>query len=93
MKYYELDKVEERLLDDFETGKLKRAPVLKREQAKLKRYARATLIKAKNVNIRISEKDLIKLKSLAAGRGIPYQTLLASLIHQYSAGKLRDPVS
>ena len=83
MKYYELDTIEEKVLQDFESGKMK--PVKNMEKAK-KVYqdsARAMLQKAKNINIRLSEHDLLKLKARALEEGLPYQTYLASLVHKH----------
>ena len=90
MKYFELDDYEKELLKDYEARKFKPNPNLGREIKRLQAYAQATLDKTKNVNLRISEKDLLKIKARAAERGIPYQTLLASLIHQYSSGRIQD---
>lgn len=85
MKYFDLDKTEEQILKDFERGKLRRskkAAVLKRQY---KKYAQLSLSKTKNINIRLSQKDLLKLKSKAVAEGIPYQTLVASIIHRYTS--------
>jgi len=46
--------------------------------------------KTKNINIRISAYDLEKVKQRAAEEGIPYQTLISSIIHKYITGKLVD---
>jgi predicted DNA binding CopG/RHH family protein len=51
-------------------------------------YARATFRKDKRVNIRISEKDLIDLQRRAVREGIPYQTLISSVLHKYVNGML-----
>ena len=48
----------------------------------MQKYATNTLNKTKNINIRLSEKDLHKIKVKAMEKGIPYQTFIASLIHQ-----------
>lgn len=90
MKYYELKKDEAQLLKEFERGDWARVKALPSQRRKYEQYANATLSKAKNINIRVSEKDLQKIKSQAAEKGIPYQTLLASLIHQYSSGRVQD---
>ena len=92
----QLDEEEKEILKAFEQGRLKRVPNFKEEKAKLEAAARATLEKTKNINIRISAGDLYKVKSMAQERGIAYQTLLTSLIHQYSRGLidynvLREP--
>jgi predicted DNA binding CopG/RHH family protein len=85
MKYYELDKEEQDLLDSFERGEFKSvknlAIVMKEHQS----YARATVSRSKNINIRISERDLQKLKAKAIEKGLPYQTLVASILHQYGS--------
>jgi predicted DNA binding CopG/RHH family protein len=53
-------------------------------------YARATFKKDRRVNIRISSKDLEALQKRALEEGIPYQTLMASILHKYAAGRLVD---
>ena len=87
MKYFELDKKEEKILKDFESGKLKRVRNAKKETSRYRQYAKQTLNKARNINIRISDRDLQKIKALAAKKGLPYQTLISSLLHQQSADK------
>ncbi len=83
MKYFELDKNEEKILKDFDTGKLKRVSKVKKEASRYKQYARQTLNREKNINIRISSRDLQKIKAIAVEKGLPYQTLVSSLLHQY----------
>ena len=46
--------------------------------------------KTRNINIRISEYDLEKVKRKSVEEGMPYQTLIASVIHKYVSGKLVD---
>ena len=46
--------------------------------------------KTKNINIRISAYDIEKVKQLSSEEGIPYQTLISSVIHKYITGKLVD---
>lgn len=84
MKYYELDKEEKELLATFEGGKLKRVANAKAEIQRYRSYATASLSRARNINIRLSERDLQKLKTKAAEKGLPYQTLVASILHQYN---------
>jgi len=90
MKYFELDKNEKAVLKDFEQDKLKKVPNAKKEVLLYKEYARQTLNKTKNINIRLSHKDLQGIKTKAIKKGIPYQTLISSLLHQYSGGIIRD---
>ena len=88
MQYIELDKKEEEISKAFDQGRFKSVDNFKIQKSAYQKYAKATLGKAKNINIRLSEKDLQKVKSKAISKGIPYQTLLTSLIHQYAEGKL-----
>jgi predicted DNA binding CopG/RHH family protein len=85
MKYFELDKEEKELLEELERGEW--VPV--KNQAKAKKeamqIAKNTLAKTKNINIRLTQRDLLKLKAKAAREGIPYQTLAASVIHRATA--------
>jgi len=92
MKYYELDKKEEEVLQDFEKGKFKSVSSLKSAKDKYREYSRATLNKTRNINIRLSDKDLQKIKVRAAVQGIPYQTLVTSVIHQYANSKAKERV-
>ena len=63
---------------------------LKTELEKFKAAARATAIKDKRVNIRLSSGDLKDIQVKALEEGIPYQTLIASVLHKYVTGKLVD---
>lgn len=85
MKYYELDKSEKEILNVFDAGVFGRAPRKASETYRYRRYAKATLNKARNVNIRLSERDLQKIKMKAAEKGIPYQTLASSILHEYTS--------
>lgn len=82
MKYYELDKEEQEILDSVERGEWKPVKNLAKEKRRLKRIARNTLNKTKNINIRLSERDLQKLKAKAVREGLPYQTLASSVLHK-----------
>jgi predicted DNA binding CopG/RHH family protein len=88
MKKAKLDKEEQELLDSFERGEWKPVKNVKREIAKHRRYARNTLRKDRRVNIRISSRDLEQLQAVAVEDGIPYQTLMASVLHRYASGRL-----
>ena len=84
MKYYELDKEEQEISDAFDRGELTSVPNVKREIARYVSYACADSKRTKNINIRLSERTLHKLKVKAAEKGLPYQTLVASVLHQYT---------
>lgn len=90
MKYYDLDKTEQQILNDYEAGKLKPVKSFKVEKNQYKKYTKSVLDKTKNINIRISESDLAKVKSMAVKKGVPYQTMLTSVIHQYSTGVIKE---
>ncbi len=83
MKYYELDTLEEEILRDFESGKMKPVTGASKTKKLYQSYASAMFQKAKNINIRLSEHDLLRLKARAFEEGIPYQTYLTSLIHKH----------
>ncbi len=84
MKYYELTKEEERLIEDYEEGELRSIPDQLQETTRYRSYAKSSLNRERNINIRLSERDLQKIKAKAAEKGLPYQTLVSSILHQYS---------
>lgn len=89
---YKLNAEEKQILRDFEAGNFKSVPNLgkrKKELQESARYTLALLKKNKNVNIRLSEQDVQKLKGKAVEAGLPYQTLIGAILHQYAAGKLK----
>jgi predicted DNA binding CopG/RHH family protein len=83
----EIDKEERATLDAYERGKL-RSVATKKELAKFKAAARATAIKDRRVNIRLSSSDLREIQARALADGLPYQTLIASVLHKYVTGRL-----
>ena len=87
MKKLKLDKEEQEILDSVERGEWKSVRNLKREIKRHQQYAKNTLRKDKRVNIRISSKDLEELQAMAIEDGIPYQTLMSSILHRYVTGR------
>lgn len=85
-----LRKEEKDILESFGRGEWKQVKNLKTEIMKHQEYARKTLKKDKRVNIRISSKDLEEIQALAIENGIPYQTLMTSILHRYVHGSLID---
>ena len=87
MKYYDLNADEEKILQSFDEGDFAHLKGKERanEISRLEQTASSTLNRSRNINIRLSERDLQKLKARAAEKGIPYQTLVASVLHQYSS--------
>ncbi len=90
MKDLKLNKYEKELLESYERGEWKTVKSSKKEIKQHQRYARNTLKKNKRVNIRISSKDLEDVQIRALEEGIPYQTLIASIIHKFVNGKLKE---
>lgn len=82
MKYFELDEEEKQLLEEVEKGQWKPVKNLAKAKKDAMGAAKSTLNKTRNINIRLSERDLHKLKAKAAREGIPYQTLATSLLHR-----------
>ena len=76
--------------DAFEKGQLK-SVATKAELAKFKAAAPATAIKDRRVNIRLSSGDLSDIQVKALEEGMPYQTLIASILHKYVTGRLIEP--
>lgn len=84
MKNYRLTKEEEEILRDFDEGKLVSVADFPKQKKMYEQYAKNFLKKNRNINLRISERDLLKLKAKAIEEGLPYQTLAASILHKYT---------
>jgi predicted DNA binding CopG/RHH family protein len=84
-----LDPYELEVLEAFESGKLK-SVATKAELQRMRSAARATAIKDKRVNIRLSSADLLDIQAQALKEGMPYQTLIASVLHKYVTGRLAE---
>jgi predicted DNA binding CopG/RHH family protein len=89
MKYFDLTPEENEIEQALEKGKIKPVTNLENEKKRYTSYARYTLAKTRNINIRVSEKTLMKLKARAIFEGIPYQTLAGSIIHKYTSGEIQ----
>ena len=79
---------EKSLLDSVERGEWKRIPDFQKEAGRYRQAARATLRKDKRVNIRMAERDLVRLQKTALREGLPYQTLVSSILHKFINGRL-----
>ena len=84
-----VDEYEEEILEAFENGRLA-STATKAELARLKAAARTTALKDRRVNIRLSSGDLSGIQVKALEEGIPYQTLIASVLHKYVTGRLAE---
>lgn len=76
------------LLESFEASEWASAPNESQDIARYRAAASAALLKNKCVNIRLSSMDLEGLQAKAAQEGLPYQTLIASVLHKYVSGRL-----
>src|SRR5437870_434683 len=72
----------------YEKGKLKSVSPSKAQLRKYREAARATFIKDRRVNIRLSSPDLMDIQAIALEEGVPYQTLIASVLHKFVTGRL-----
>lgn len=85
-----LDKEEQELSQALDQSlakaELKSVKNLKQELMLAHKAATHYARKDARVNIRISSSDLESLKQKAAYKGLPYQTFIASVLHQYAAG-------
>ena len=80
-----LDEYENEILEAYENGKLKPS----KSRSDYKSIARDTMRKNRKINIRISDNDLSALQRRAAREGIPYQTLVGSVLHKFASGFLK----
>ena len=88
MKKITLNEEEKTISESFDRGEWRTVRNPKLEINKLKAYARNTLLKDKRINIRMSSKDLDQVQVIAAQEGVPYQTLISSVIHKFVSGYL-----
>ena len=85
---YKLEQEETNILSAFENNDLKETKNMHQEIKKHRQHAHAFLKKNKQINIRISQMDLDGIKKKSIQMGIPYQTLISSLIHRYVIGNI-----
>jgi predicted DNA binding CopG/RHH family protein len=83
-----LDKEEREILEAFERGELKSIPNKTTELKRHREYATATFKKDSRINIRLARRDLDALQKRALSEGIPYQALIASVLHKFADGRL-----
>lgn len=85
-----LEPEEKELLESYERDEWRTISDPESEAGRYRDYASATFRKDKRVNIRISQKDLTAIQTIALEEGIPYQTLIASVLHKYVSGRLTE---
>ncbi|MGE3277666.1 MAG: antitoxin [Vicinamibacterales bacterium] len=84
-----LDPDEKELLESVDQGEWKSTGGT-RERTRYARAAKATFRKDRRLNIRLSSRDLEAIQKRALAEGLPYQTLISSLLHKYASGRLKE---
>jgi predicted DNA binding CopG/RHH family protein len=88
-----LDREEQQLIESLDSENWKSTEELEGWKTLLSKTAVNTLTKDQRMNIRITKNDLDGIKLRAVEEGIPYQTLVASIIHKYITGRLTETTS
>ncbi|MBW1849631.1 MAG: antitoxin [Deltaproteobacteria bacterium] len=83
-----IDQVEKDLMESIERDEWQPVKNIDQERKKAMAAARNTLKKEKRINLRLTQKDYHQIKIKAIEEGIPYQTLISSLVHKYLNGSL-----
>ncbi len=81
---------EREILEKFERGDLRGSASAEEEMLAARQAARATFNKTRRVNLRVTERNFQLAHARAREEGIPYQTLLSSVIHKYLSGRLTE---
>jgi predicted DNA binding CopG/RHH family protein len=89
-KKSKLDKEEQEILNSFERGEWESTNPTTAELHKFQKIARASLAKDKRINIRLPARVLEGIQLRAAQEGLPYQTLISSILYKFAAGRLID---
>jgi predicted DNA binding CopG/RHH family protein len=84
---------DQRLLESYEAGEFISTTPSKADLKKFRDAARATLVKDRRVNIRLPSPVLLDIQARAAEEGLPYQTLIASVLYKYVTGRLVEQPS
>ena len=83
-----IDEEERNLMDSIEKDEWRSVKHIEKEKEKAIAAARNTLKKDKRINLRLTQKDYHQIQVKAIEEGIPYQTLISSIIHKYLNGSL-----
>ena len=86
----QLNTEEREVLEKFERDELRRGAGAEEEMETARQAARNTFNKTRRVNLRVTERDFNLAHARAREEGIPYQTLLSSVIHKYLSGRLTE---
>ena len=88
MKKFKLDQEEQELLDSYERGEWKTVKNLDQKKKMIEKAASSFIKKEARINIRVSNHDLDRIKRIAVHEGLPYQTLIASVLHKFADTRL-----
>ena len=83
-----MDEEEKELMESLDRDEWEPVSDLEEQKLKAMEAARNTLKKNRRINLRLSEKDYRQIQIKAAEEGMPYQTLIASIVHKYLSGSL-----
>jgi predicted DNA binding CopG/RHH family protein len=78
------------IIDSIENGEWMSVANVEEMKKKLRKVASETALKDYRINVRISKRDVEALKTKALEEGIPYQTLVTSILHKYVTGRLKE---
>lgn len=79
---------EQAIIDYVEGGDSASVDHLDTEINRYTKIARAQMSKKKTISIQLLESDIERIKAKSVSQGLPYQTLISSLVHQYATGKI-----
>ncbi|MDP1722606.1 MAG: antitoxin [Candidatus Gottesmanbacteria bacterium] len=83
-----LDPYEQELSDAIENGELQEVPNMEAEKKRIVAIFREAARKDRRVSLRVNEGDIRAIQAKAASNGLPYQTLIATLLHQFATGRV-----
>lgn len=86
----QFDTEEQAILEAFEADELKRPADAAATQKRHQAYAATMFRKDARINVRLPAQDLRRLKQKALADGLPYQSLVASVLHKYVEGRLHE---
>jgi len=89
MNKNKLNREDQELLEAFEAGEYK-SDLTDERRTQLAKLAGEAIRKDKRINIRISSRDLEALQRRAIEEGLPYQSLVSSVLHKYVSGSFKD---
>jgi predicted DNA binding CopG/RHH family protein len=84
---------DDKILEAYDAGEFRSVSPSKAELRKFREAAKATFTKDRRINVRLSSPDLMDIQARAAEEGVPYQTLIASVLHKFVSGRLQEKPS